>query len=251
MVLYIYIIFHVGHRTLIIKQFQLILFFFKIDIILFIHSFEGFQIETKNCSMYTFFQFSDHCPPPILDLRLKLNMSRSQSSVSLGFSTPRSGFETQHGSVRAHKTPRNHRDLSADSRNRSDPSRPEQKRDSTLKRQDAYHTPRRSTFASLLSSNNQTPRTPKEYLAPKALTFSPSNEVWAAEFIARSESYRYSFIDSHCHLDFMYNRMGVPFQTEYSDFMEDHKDSYPDNYEGCVAVFCNPRTFHLHRKCNS
>ncbi|RUS74410.1 hypothetical protein EGW08_017828, partial [Elysia chlorotica] len=75
--------------------------------------------------------------------------------------------------------------------------------------------------------------------------------TWAADLLSRSESYKHSFIDSHCHLDFLYSRMGVPFSTEYNEFMEDHALSYPVNYEGCVAVFCNPRTFNQHRKYTS
>ncbi|CAL1541426.1 unnamed protein product [Lymnaea stagnalis] len=61
--------------------------------------------------------------------------------------------------------------------------------------------------------------------------------------MARSQGYKHTFIDSHCHIDFTYKQMNVGMTTTYQSFRESMADSYPDNYEGCVAVFCNPNTF--------
>ncbi|CAL1301641.1 unnamed protein product, partial [Larinioides sclopetarius] len=49
------------------------------------------------------------------------------------------------------------------------------------------------------------------------------------------------FFDSHCHLDFLLNRQG--FYGTYADYMAENKDSYPESYKGCIAVFCKPLTF--------
>ncbi|KAG8193290.1 hypothetical protein JTE90_003777 [Oedothorax gibbosus] len=50
------------------------------------------------------------------------------------------------------------------------------------------------------------------------------------------------FIDSHCHLDFLFQRLG--FEKSYSDYRLLNSSTYPVSYEGCVAVFCNPNTFY-------
>ncbi|KAF8766630.1 putative deoxyribonuclease TATDN2 like protein [Argiope bruennichi] len=49
------------------------------------------------------------------------------------------------------------------------------------------------------------------------------------------------FFDAHCHLDFLLNRQG--FHGTYADYMAQHKNSYPESYKGCIAVFCKPFTF--------
>ncbi|XP_055935225.1 uncharacterized protein LOC129965403 [Argiope bruennichi] len=49
------------------------------------------------------------------------------------------------------------------------------------------------------------------------------------------------FFDSHCHIDLLLAR--EKFQGTYADYMAQHKDSYPQSYKGCIAVFCKPLTF--------
>ncbi|CAL1278127.1 unnamed protein product, partial [Larinioides sclopetarius] len=49
------------------------------------------------------------------------------------------------------------------------------------------------------------------------------------------------FIDSHCHLDFLFQR--EKFSGTYAEYQMKHKSTYPPNYQGCVAVFCKPSTF--------
>ena len=63
--------------------------------------------------------------------------------------------------------------------------------------------------------------------------------------ISRSKDYISKFVDSHCHIDLLYIRSGLHKTYCYNKFKEDHADSYPVNYEGCVAVFCDPKTFAL------
>lgn len=66
---------------------------------------------------------------------------------------------------------------------------------------------------------------------------------WAKQFVARSQRYQYTFVDCHCHIDFLYSRLDMKKPTSFATFREAHADLFPHNYEGCVAVFCNPHTF--------
>lgn len=64
---------------------------------------------------------------------------------------------------------------------------------------------------------------------------------------ARQRAWPYSLtfnvglVDSHCHLDFIFNKVGH-FGT-YAKFRLEHSATFPECYEGCVANFCNPVTF--------
>ncbi|GFT00075.1 putative deoxyribonuclease TATDN2 [Nephila pilipes] len=49
------------------------------------------------------------------------------------------------------------------------------------------------------------------------------------------------FIDSHCHLDFLFQRQG--FEGTYADYQKRHQNSFPKSYQGCIAIFCNPFSF--------
>lgn len=76
-------------------------------------------------------------------------------------------------------------------------------------------------------------------------SFSPrSNSLtydWKENFKKTSGSYGVPYLDSHCHLDFLFNR--GRFIGSWSWFKAVNSDTFPDNFAGCVAVFCNPLTF--------
>lgn len=76
-------------------------------------------------------------------------------------------------------------------------------------------------------------------------SFSPrSNSLtydWKENFKKTSGSYGVPYLDSHCHLDFLFNR--GRFIGSWSRFKAVNSDTFPDNFAGCVAVFCNPLTF--------
>ncbi|XP_059162591.1 putative deoxyribonuclease TATDN2 [Physella acuta] len=74
-------------------------------------------------------------------------------------------------------------------------------------------------------------------------SFSLVPEQWSREFVARSQTYSHKFIDSHCHIDFIYKQMGLDRGTSFPSFKAMVSASMPANYEGCVAVFCDPNTF--------
>lgn len=47
------------------------------------------------------------------------------------------------------------------------------------------------------------------------------------------------FIDTHCHLEYVFERF--KHQGSFADFMAEH--SYPETYEGCITTFCDPTAF--------
>ena len=49
------------------------------------------------------------------------------------------------------------------------------------------------------------------------------------------------FIDVHAHLDFLFTRLN--YKKSFSEFKKECGDAFPPNFEGCVAVFCDPNTF--------
>ncbi|CAG5131420.1 unnamed protein product [Candidula unifasciata] len=61
--------------------------------------------------------------------------------------------------------------------------------------------------------------------------------------MARSQTYRGTFVDSHCHIDLIYDRLGLSHETSFSEFRKMVAHSFPGNFEGCVAVFCYPKTY--------
>ncbi|XP_051838102.1 putative deoxyribonuclease TATDN2 isoform X2 [Antechinus flavipes] len=48
------------------------------------------------------------------------------------------------------------------------------------------------------------------------------------------------FIDTHCHLDMLYSRLS--FQGTFSKFRKIYSSSFPKEFQGCIADFCDPRT---------
>lgn len=64
---------------------------------------------------------------------------------------------------------------------------------------------------------------------------------WKASFKEKCKRYCGTFIDSHCHLDILFNRH--EFKGTWSKFKLLNEATMPDNFEGCVAVFCYPGSF--------
>lgn len=68
-----------------------------------------------------------------------------------------------------------------------------------------------------------------------------SSYSWRENFRRNSGSYGVPYLDSHCHLDFLFSRSR--FSGSWSKFKAVNQDTFPDNFAGCVAVFCNPLSF--------
>ncbi|XP_042308184.1 putative deoxyribonuclease TATDN2 [Sceloporus undulatus] len=48
------------------------------------------------------------------------------------------------------------------------------------------------------------------------------------------------FIDTHCHLDMLYSKMA--FRGTFSKFRTTYDSTFPEEFQGCIADFCDPRT---------
>ncbi|KAH0630211.1 hypothetical protein JD844_012944 [Phrynosoma platyrhinos] len=48
------------------------------------------------------------------------------------------------------------------------------------------------------------------------------------------------FIDTHCHLDMLYSKMA--FRGTFSKFRKTYDSTFPEEFQGCIADFCDPRT---------
>lgn len=64
---------------------------------------------------------------------------------------------------------------------------------------------------------------------------------WKIRFMENCRRHHGNYIDSHCHLDFLFTR--TEFGGTWSKFKEVNSDTMPPNFEGCVAVFCHPSSF--------
>ncbi|KAL5013564.1 hypothetical protein ScPMuIL_007834 [Solemya velum] len=64
---------------------------------------------------------------------------------------------------------------------------------------------------------------------------------WKARMKERANNYGVNFIDSHCHIDFLYRNEA--FQGSFTKYMRLNNDTFPYTFEGCVAVFCRPESF--------
>ena len=49
------------------------------------------------------------------------------------------------------------------------------------------------------------------------------------------------FLDSHCHLDFLFDR--VNFKGTFKKYVAVNEETFCDKFAGCVTVFCHPHTF--------
>ena len=65
------------------------------------------------------------------------------------------------------------------------------------------------------------------------------------EYDTASIVYPYSmndYVDTHCHIDFLYQRLG--YRGTFEKFASQYH--FPPNYAGCVAIFCTPESLHAH-----
>lgn len=89
----------------------------------------------------------------------------------------------------------------------------------------------RRSFSSLSS---EAVTSPENFIAPEWMD-------WKTQFKQMTESANLPYIDSHCHLDLLYRRAN--FQGTFKEFRNSHAGTFPPNFFGCVAIFCNPLTW--------
>ncbi|XP_033994535.1 putative deoxyribonuclease TATDN2 [Trematomus bernacchii] len=61
----------------------------------------------------------------------------------------------------------------------------------------------------------------------------------AAPFGTNYPGSQVGFIDTHCHIDMLYGKLG--FRGTFSSFRRHYQSSFPPEYRGCITNFCNPR----------
>lgn len=65
-----------------------------------------------------------------------------------------------------------------------------------------------------------------------------SEPLWLSD-LTYSKADSAGFIDTHCHLDMLYGKLG--FQGSFQRFQSMYASSFPMEFRGCIADFCNPR----------
>ncbi|CAH1784245.1 unnamed protein product [Owenia fusiformis] len=65
--------------------------------------------------------------------------------------------------------------------------------------------------------------------------------TWKDRFKHNFGNITAKYIDSHCHIDFLFNQLR--FKGSFERFINENKDMFPPCYEGCITVFCNPASF--------
>ena len=80
----------------------------------------------------------------------------------------------------------------------------------------------------------------------KSSRFAPEverNTQWTLAFQSMYNVSQVPFIDSHCHLDMIFDRCS--FKGSFKDFHQQNSESFVKNFEGCLTVFCKPRVLRL------
>ncbi|XP_041744146.2 putative deoxyribonuclease TATDN2 isoform X1 [Coregonus clupeaformis] len=62
--------------------------------------------------------------------------------------------------------------------------------------------------------------------------------IWTCNPSQRRAS-QHGFVDTHCHLDMLWGKLG--FRGTFARFRSLHQSSFPTDFHGCIADFCNPR----------
>lgn len=65
-----------------------------------------------------------------------------------------------------------------------------------------------------------------------------SEPLWLQD-LSYSKADSAGFIDTHCHLDMLYGKLG--FKGSFQRFRSMYASSFPVEFNGCIADFCNPR----------
>ncbi|XP_066522623.1 putative deoxyribonuclease TATDN2 [Hoplias malabaricus] len=65
-----------------------------------------------------------------------------------------------------------------------------------------------------------------------------SEPLWLSN-VDSSKAGTWEFVDTHCHLDMLYAKLG--FRGSFQSFRRKYTSSFPSEFRGCIADFCNPR----------
>ncbi|MGH0177643.1 UNVERIFIED_CONTAM: hypothetical protein FKN15_075568 [Acipenser sinensis] len=94
---------------------------------------------------------------------------------------------------------------------------------------------RRDLYSGVASSNSVFDISTFECNSSTSLNSTP-----ACDFTNTSTRHRqHGFIDTHCHLDMLYAKL--TFKGTFAAFRNLYHSTFPVEFEGCIADFCNPR----------
>ncbi|XP_013409413.1 uncharacterized protein LOC106173000 [Lingula anatina] len=105
--------------------------------------------------------------------------------------------------------------------------------------EDAWRMPVGGWTATKSSSNLETAKT-QSFGSSSSLN-SEETGVWSKAFCKKFSSVDIPYIDTHCHIDFLFRRTG--FKGTFAKYRSQNEATFPASYEGCVAVFCEPHSF--------
>lgn len=70
-----------------------------------------------------------------------------------------------------------------------------------------------------------------------------SPKCWKENYKQKCSEAGHKFLDTHCHIDMMLNEHLDRIYGNFQEYREANADSFPNEFGGCVAIFCNPLTF--------
>ncbi|CAH2312138.1 deoxyribonuclease TATDN2 [Pelobates cultripes] len=69
-----------------------------------------------------------------------------------------------------------------------------------------------------------------------------SDSFVLSDFSTNPTSFKDGFIDTHCHLDMLFGKLS--FKGSFAEFRRAYNTSFPVEFQGCIADFCDPDTLH-------
>ncbi|XP_043098258.1 putative deoxyribonuclease TATDN2 [Puntigrus tetrazona] len=98
----------------------------------------------------------------------------------------------------------------------------------------SHLTPRRTSESNIYASS---PMLIADDVATRRMSLG-SEPLWLSDLnYSRADSA--GFIDTHCHLDMLYGKLS--FQGSFQRFQRMYASTFPKEFKGCIADFCNPR----------
>ena len=68
-------------------------------------------------------------------------------------------------------------------------------------------------------------------------------ESWKENYKKKCSEAGHKFLDTHCHIDMMLTEHLDRIYGTFQEYRQANADTFPQEFGGCVAIFCNPLTF--------
>lgn len=89
---------------------------------------------------------------------------------------------------------------------------------------------------------------PLEKALPESPVTRPPVKQWPYSLSNKGPAKVAGLVDANCHLELIFSKAG--HHGTYAQFRIDHRDTFPECYEGCVTSFCRPAAFRQHSMWN-